>query len=356
MSATNFIDDVLENSGEYAVYGKALGDKMRKDVQYGKNPWEGGQNALPGISGVDDSLSSRAARIAELERELAEIRKQKAAFSDEAEMGRYKFQFDSDPSAYMNYRQSMRNAEQTDRIAKRNEENTKQANLKSLMDNLTLKREEAYWNNRGYANKFKYAEQENNPQAMEEALLGLQKTQADLDKYDSDLAKVQPRIARAAGIDDLGKDVQPSRSFEEEEAKVANASVLKQLKEDYERTAPAIKVDNVPISKEQKVENIARWRGDIDRWRAQVANSAFGPDQKKEILKQLDQMARDVDQYEKPANKGGQATIPTQDEVSALSYQQLKDMGYDWLTYVQRLGLKHPSLNKAIALTRKGKK
>ena len=318
---------------------------------------------LPQSTGVDilntandAARSDRSARIAELERELAEIRKQKAQFSEEGEMGEYKFLYDADPSAYMNYRQNMRNLEQTERIAKRNEETTKQANIKTMLDNLSLKREEAYWGNKGYVNKFKYAKQANDPQAMEEALLGMQRTQGLLNKYDRDIQQLQPEIAKMVGLKDYGKEVEDKTDYSEQERDIEGAKTLSLLKRDFERTAPSIKVDNVPISKEQKAENIAKWKSDIDNWREQVTNSAFGEERKTDLLKQLDEMAANVEQYGKPSNKGGQSTIPTQAEVSALNNQQLLDKGYEWLTYIQRLGLTHPYLAKAINLSRKRKK
>ena len=88
-----------------------------------------------------DAWQADSDRLKALEAELADIRKQKAAFDPEEEMGWFKFVYDADPSTYTSYRQNKRSAAQTEAIRKANEEATKASNAQTAWRQLLIDEE-----------------------------------------------------------------------------------------------------------------------------------------------------------------------------------------------------------------------
>lgn len=164
MSAMNFIDKAIEDAGSYAVYGKGLGDQMRKDVKYGPQP---DPNFGPVYGRMVENPNS--ARIASLREELAKINDQIKAYDMEAEMSKYKFQYDADPSPYTTLMQNRRTAEQTEQIRKATEDATKQSTAQNQWNSLGDKLEVAQWALRSAQNKFVEAERNQNVAGMRDA-------------------------------------------------------------------------------------------------------------------------------------------------------------------------------------------
>lgn len=148
--------------------------------------------------------ADRSARIAELEAELAEIRKQKASFDDEAEMGRYKFQFEGDPSAYMSYRQNLRSAEQTEKIRKATDDATKFSALKSGWESAESSEMQSQWEAAAWKRKFEDAKAAGNTAAMKEAAEGYSKATALMNHHRKKKESILSDMMKYGGVKQFG--------------------------------------------------------------------------------------------------------------------------------------------------------
>ena len=282
---------------------------------------------LPQSTGVDilntandAARSDRSARIAELERELAEIRKQKAQFSEEGEMGKYKFLYDADPSTYMNYRQNMRNAEQTEKIRKATEDATKASNLQQLWKQNNIDIETTKYSLEAAQQAYGQAKANNDQAGMEKADLEIRRQQGILNR----LGKQQKQLSSQLFKDfDFGEDVETvgngadnatkkaSKSLEEDKAVADDVEILSRKIKDIKAR---VKTDNVSIDQTEKDENVRVWSKELDELEKSVNASPLSEANKTPLLEDIRDTRETLRNYAKPGNKGGQVVKP--DEVA----------------------------------------
>lgn len=333
-----FIDNILpKDSGAARVLGTAA---RYRDEQERDDEWRAGSD-----------------RIAELEAELAEIRRQKASFDEEAEMGRYKFLWDADPSTYVNVEQSKRNAKATDDIRKANDQKSDQANLKSLWESASNKHDELYWQNASYKQAFKKAQETNDANGMEDALLGIKRTQSLMDKNDRQMEQLRSRMLGSMGFKDdtprAGQDPDNPSATPESGYQVAidNARNVSLMKRGIGELKQTIKVDNMNIPPKQKKANGAAWLKAISEKEDEVKNSPLAEDIKSEMLLELGGLRDSVANYMKPQSKGGQGESMTAEKFAALSAKELFNMKHSALVNYKNKGFKNRNLERALAVT-----
>ena len=180
--------------------------------------------------------NDRDARIAELEKELAEIREQKKSLDVEADMGRYKFQYDADPSTYTNVMQSRRNAEDTRRIREANEKATAKSQDQSALKELGTGMFTAYYAIQSAENALKEAIESGNPVAIRNAKTTLSQEKAlykkHKDQYDLLAAKVMkdlgveaPAPGKEEKLDlDNDVDVMAAKAYQDLKGKIMTAT------------------------------------------------------------------------------------------------------------------------------------
>lgn len=306
-----YMDKILEDAGSYAVYGKALGDKMRKDVEYGTDPWKKASGAIPEIAGVDRNFSSRSARIEELNRQIAELESKLKGRDVESEMGKYKFVFDADPSAYMNHQQSLRNAKATDDIRKANEAAADKQRVIDAWKQNSMDLEASRYSVASAQNKYDEAKSARNTKAMKEAGVELSRQKAAYKRLQDENAALRAKAApwlfgesvKAAPAGAPGGDLQLD---DETNRDIASSEAFQNKLTEISRIDSA--VDNMRIPKKQKNAYVKETGEKLDSFEAEVKNSDMLESDKRELLNLIDEKRKQLRGYSKPADKGGQGT------------------------------------------------
>ena len=311
-----YMDKILEDAGSYAVYGKALGDNMRKDVEYGTDPWKKASGAIPEIAGVDRNFSSRSARIEELNRQIAELESKLKGHDVESEMGKYKFVFDADPSAYMTHQQNKRTAEQTEKIRKATEAATKQSNAQNQWNNLTDKREVAEWALRSAKNKFDEAERTQNVAGMKEARDEIERYTRAVGNIDNQMEKIRSKFMKDLEISDEGAaDVDMSGYDSRIGNSVTDESLSKDIAELKGRLDTGRKAK---YSKEEIAAVAAEANARLPELRQRVEESNMGDTQKASLISTLDELDKAANNWRGTgANKPKKKTTPEEAKAAA---------------------------------------
>lgn len=203
--------------------------------------------------------NDRDARIAELEKELAEIREQKKSLDVEGEMGKYKFQYDADPSTYTTYKQNLRTAEQTEKIRKATEDATKQSNAKNQWNSLSDKREAAEWALRAAESNFEEADRNGNVDAMNKAKDEIERYTKAVRKLDNQMEALRDKFLKDLDID--AGAVGPV-NLEKYEKKIGSAKELESINREIVRLETLLNKDRQKNYPQQEIDSV---RDDADR-------------------------------------------------------------------------------------------
>ena len=147
-----------------------------------------------------DAWQADSDRLKALEAELADIRKQKAAFDPEEEMGWYKFVYDADPSTYTSYQQNKRSSAQTEAIRKANEEATKASNAQTAWRQLLIDEETEKYKKIDAEDKAKKALADGNMDEYKEAMKQVKRSEATLARYARDKEQYRNKFNKMLGI------------------------------------------------------------------------------------------------------------------------------------------------------------
>jgi len=351
MSATNFIDNILEDTGDYAVYGKALGDKMRAGVQYGPDP----RRPLYG----EMTENPNKARIAEIDRELAELRAKLKSDDVEEAMGRYKFLYDNDPSVLANYRQQKRTEKMNADMRNATEAATRDSNLQTAWKQHAIDLEVARYDLAAAHNAYDEAKGSGNTDAMKRAITDIKRAQAKYDRVSRETETLRGKMMTSLGIS-LGDKQQLDDGMLEAngvdyDTELADAEAIKKLDGSLDLLDKQILVDNVNVDKKTKIANVNKWLADIEKAKADVNSSNLSTDAKNARMSKLSDMEAKVRAYAKPKPKGGQGTTMTKADYQKvldglMTKSQLISKGYKWLKAAKDAGATHQLLDAAIAV------
>lgn len=238
--------------------------------------------------------NDRDARIAELEKELAEIREQKKSLDTEAEMGKYKFQYEADPSTYTTYKQNLRTAEQTEKIRKATEDATKQSNAKNQWNSLSDKREAAEWALRAAESNFEEADRNGNVDAMNKAKDEIERYTKAVRKLDNQMEALRDKFLKDLDIDagDGG-----SVDLTGYEKKIGSAKELESINREIVRLETLLNKDRKKKYPQPEIDSV---RNDADRsipaLRKMISESGMSDTRKAELetkVNELDVKAND---------------------------------------------------------------
>lgn len=253
---------------------------------------------------------ARSARIAELEARLSEIAKERKAFDMEAEMGKYKFQYDADPSTYMGYKQNLRTAEQTEKIRKATEDATKMSNLQSQWKQNGIDMEVANYDLAAAQNEFNVAKGNNDAAGMQSALLKVKQAQAKKNRLTKENDILRSKLFKDLNVTDVKDDT----DYSEYEKGIAGADDVTKLQSAVEATKKSIAVDNVNINKKAKAKFIADKTAELDAQEAQIKQSPLNEENKQKLLAVVEESRKALKDYGKPSGKGGQGVKLTRED------------------------------------------
>lgn len=301
--------------------------------------------------------SARDSRIAELERELADVQARRKALNTEEGMAKYKFVFDADPSAYLNLKQNLRNAEATKQIHEANDKKSERESLRNSWKESGTSLLVARYDLADAENAYKQAVSASDPDAVSKAGLALSRAKANYS------AKLRENEAlRSKVYENFGIKVQDTPKEEElyrpeDDANYVSAESLQRTRNALNALQKEVKTDNVAIHPTEKKKNIAAWTSRLDDLEQQMKDSTLSDKNRGDLELQVQEIREAIRNYGKPAGKGGQLPKVTQADLDKMNYAELIRKSYEWLTSVRDAGLKHPDLDKAINATRKkGKK
>ena len=295
-------------------------------------------------------------RIAELEAQLAEVRRRKAALNTEEDMGKYKFVYDADPSTYMTYKQGIRTAKQTEDIRKATEDATKASNAQNLWNQLSDKREVAEWAVRSAENKFAEAERSGNTDAMKAARDEIERYTTAVKKLDAQQDQLRKKFMKELGVVDVDvrKDPEAYAGYDERiGSAISNEGIVKDLgalktKLDTSRKAK-FTTDEIKATAAEADREIPALRDRIEKSNMSDAHKA-------EMLANLDELDKLANDWRGTgANKPKPKYTPEEEKnmyQKALdklaTKQQLVDKGYQWLKKASDLGCTHKYLQFAL--------
>lgn len=368
MSATEFIDRALADSGEYAVYGKHLGDKMRADVQYGPDPVKPPRPLYSVYA-----MNPNRARIAEIDRELDELQAQLASYDMEDEIGQYKFLYDNDPSVLTNYQNQKRTEQMNAKMRNATEAATKASNLQSAWKQNGIDLEVAKYDVLAAQQAYDEIKGTSDSEGIKRTETELERAKARYNRVSHENKMLKSQMMQSLGVleddeaeleDEAGKilaNINEGKGNNENTPNVpnvnndvANAEAIQKLDGELTRLDNTIVVDNIPINKKEKIQKIQEWNKMLSEAKSKINNSNLSTVQKNERLDKITVLENKVRTFAKPANKGGQSEIVVKDKeyyqkiLDGLTRSGLEEKGLKWLKDARDAGATHKYLNNAI--------
>ena len=294
-----------------------------------------------------DNLYDKSTRIAEIQRRLDEIKREKAKYDMEGKMGEYKFLYDADPSTYMTHQQNMRSNEQTNAIRKASEDATKASQAQTAWRQLLIDEETAKYDAQAAQNRVNEAKQSGNAQAYSEAMTELSRINAKIKRLNRDKDEYRNRFAEMLGVSREEMGEQPSSDWNREsDANYGKLNALETLGRDIEtglndlRTRPASMKDSQKQSLiKTHGNNLAQYRN-IYETNKDILNGSKQAEWDKKFAEYSDAI---------PKFKKSQTTTMTPEKYSKFTASQLVKRGLRQLQKDKASGLKHPDIDWAIS-------
>ena len=315
--------------------------------------------ALANESAKTGEADNRLARIAELEAELEDIRKRKAASDVEDAMGRYKFVYDGDPSVLTNYRQQKRNEQMNTEMRKATEDATRSSNLQSAWKQNGIDLEVARYDLAAAQNAYNEAKGAGDTAAMRRAITDINRAKAKYDRVARENETLRSKLMTSLGVslgdEQSSENITPNADSVDYNKELADAEAIKQLDGNLDLLNKQIVVDNINVDKKTKAANVKQWLANIEKAKADVNASSLSTEQKNTRLSKLADMETKVRTYAKPKSKGGQGAKPTVDDYQSqlskmATKSQLVAKGYAWLKAAKDTGAKHQYLDAALQI------
>lgn len=293
---------------------KASGDGHRYQAFDGSREGSAGfmdspEKAVPdfGAVPVDDG---RSERIAELDRRIAELKARIAAGGNsERAIGRYRFVYENDPATYMNYMQSLRNAEETRNTrassdAKTEKQQVLDAWKQTSMDLYTAQDTLARAEN-AYSDAVKSLDEG----AISKAGLDLQRAKVSFNRAKAANDSLLERARKFLAFEGVSADGEDRATGDQVRKDLGAARDFNKALGDLERIDT--KPDNVSISKAQKSAFIGDSEKLMDAFEKMVGELDINQSLKNTLLTKLAEKRKSLRDYGKPASKGGQGTTKT---------------------------------------------
>ena len=229
---------------------------------FGSDPYlDRHPNAKSGFDPMDsfvapqmDNLYDKSTRIAEIQRRLDEIKREKEKYDMEGKMGEYKFLYDADPSTYMSYKQNLRSNEQTNAIRKASEDATKASQAQTAWRQLLIDEETAKYDAQAAQNRVNEAKQSGNAQAYSEAMTELSRINAKINRLNRDKDEYRKRFAEMLGVSRKEMGEQPSADWNKDaDANYGKLNAIETLRGDI--AIGKDKVRNLPKAVKPEIKS-----------------------------------------------------------------------------------------------------
>lgn len=294
-----------------------------------------------------EMLYDKSTRIAEIQRRLDEIKREKAKYDMEGKMGEYKFLYDADPSTYMTHQQNLRSNEQTNAIRKASEDATKASQAQTAWRQLLIDEETAKYDAQAAQNRVNEAKQSGNAQAYSEAMTELSRINAKINRLNRDKDEYRNRFAEMLGVSREEMGEQPSADWnKEEDDTYKRLNAIETMRGDI--AIGKDKVRKLPKAVKPKVKstNIAEMTAEHDRLKGILEQNKdiLNPEVAAKLSTELSELADAITNYGK-----NQSVTMTPEKFAKLSPDQLVARGLKQLKLDKAKGYKNNNLDWAIA-------
>lgn len=302
---------------------------------------------LTGANGFDDS---KAQRIAEIKKRLAEIAEEKKKYNQEEEIGKYKFLYDNDPSVLMNYKQNIRNAEATEKIRKATEDATKASNAQSAWKQNAIDLEAAKYDLAAAKDAYKFANSNGDENGMRKAALDMQRAQAKLNRTNAEQTQLRNKFAKQLELTDIAEDkalddVSSVQTGIDLEGDISRVNKIKKLKGESTRLGKDYEKPGYAIPKSERNAKYQKGVAEVSKFENDVKNSDLDENTKQDLLTSLDELKRKVEKW-KPGSKapGRPNVVQTKEDfekaLNGLNPTQKIGKGVKWLGAAKAAGVK----------------
>ena len=293
-----------------------------------------------------EMLYDKSTRIAEIQRRLDEIKREKEKYDMEGKMGEYKFLYDADPSTYMSYKQNLRSNEQTNAIRKASEDATKASQAQTAWRQLLIDEETAKYDAQAAQNRVNEAKQSGNAQAYSEAMTELSRINAKINRLNRDKDEYRNRFAEMLGVSrkEMGEPANGDWN-KESDADYGKLKALENLSGKLKTGMDDLRKRDA-MTDQQKKKIDATSRSNIALYRDIYKNNkdVLGSDPQADFEKRLNEFEDTITNFKK-----SQPTTMTQEKYSKFTASQLVKRGLRQLQKDKASGLKHPDLDWAIS-------
>lgn len=294
-----------------------------------------------------DNLYDKSTRIAEIQRRLDEIKREKEKYDMESKMGEYKFLYDADPSAYMSHQQNIRSNEQTDAIRKASEDATKASQAQTAWRQLLIDEETAKYDAQAAQNRVNEAKQSGNAQAYSDAMTELSRINAKINRLNRDKDEYRNRFAEMLGVSREEMGGQQSADWNKaDDADYGKLNALQNLGRDIETGLNDLRTRPNSMTDKQKQSILNKHGNNLAQFRNiyEQNKDVLGSDKQADWEKKLNEYSD-----ARPKFKKAQSTTMTQEKFAKLNYAQLLKIGSSKaLSDYKRKGFKNANLDKAI--------
>lgn len=302
-----------------------------------------------------EMLYDKSTRIAEIQRRLDEIKREKAKYDMEGKMGEYKFLYDADPSTYTTYKQNLRSNEQTNAIRKASEDATKASQAQTAWRQLLIDEETAKYDAQAAQNRVNEAKQSGNAQAYSEAMTELSRINAKIKRLNRDKDEYRNRFAEMLGVSREEMGEQPSADWNKEaDANYSKLNALENLSRDVETGLNDLRTRPASMKDKQKQSLINTHRNNLAQYQDiyEKNKDVLGGDKQADWNKKFAEYSDAIPKFNK-----SQPTTMTPEKFAKLNYAQLLKIGSSKaLSNYKKKGFKNADLDKAIdRLTSQGK-
>lgn len=293
-----------------------------------------------------DNLYDKSTRIAEIQRRLDEIKREKEKYDVEEKMGEYKFLYDADPSTYTTHQQNLRSNEQTNAIRKASEDATKASQAQTAWRQLLIDEEQTKYDRQAQQNKATEAKRSGNSAAYSEAMTELSRLNAKMNRLNRDKEEYRNRFAEMLGLSkgDIGaKEGDWNQSGDDDLKKLQQ---LETMRNGIYTNINDLRQRQTAITEKQKADLLKKHNNNLADYRNQWSSirGMFSPEVQKAVDEELTKYEDAVPKFKK-----SQPTKMTQERYSEFTPSQLVKRGLRQLLNDQKAGFTHPDLDWAIS-------
>jgi hypothetical protein len=336
------------NLGDEYNVAEELGE-TKLDPNYGRDP-----RAKSGFDPMDsfvapqmDNLYDKSTRIAEIQRRLDEIKREKEKYDVEEKMGEYKFLYDADPSTYTTYKQNLRSNEQTNAIRKASEDATKASQAQTAWRQLLIDEETAKYDAQAAQNKVNEAKQSGNAQAYSEAMTELSRINAKIKRLNRDKDEYRKRFAEMLGVSREEMGEQPSADWNKEgDVDYGKLNAIETLRGDIAIGKDKVRQLPTAVKPKVKEKNKADMTAEHARLKGILEQNKdiLSPEVAAKLSTELSELEDAITNYGK-----NQRVTMTPEKFAKLNYAQLLKIGSSKaLSNYKSKGFKNADLDKAI--------